>query len=503
MRRNKYSYKILLLVVLIIFVFCIQCSKDITIPDSLIIVVIDDRVLTEAEFIRRVEYTIRPPYCQGNNNVHRKIVLNSLIAEKLLALEVDKLEDWQVDRELENYFVGRKEQLMRQIHYRENALNKVEIDKSVLSKAIKDAHRTYEIEYLSIENSTLAKTITSALSQGVSFDEVASRFIKDSENPRKEITWFEAIALGIESELYEKSFSPGDIIQPVRTTESSYLVMKILGWTDQVDPINSTKLQFYKEVENVLRQIEANKIYTDHLRHSLTGKSIVFHDSTFKLLVEELGEQYYAEHQAPSAINSALWEEYKLRISNTEIEGFASNNNQPLFQFNGEIWTMDMLYKLVEISPIVFREKKIPKKNFAEQVKKSVADLVRDNLITKEAYHLGYDKREEVRLSIEMWSDHYKARKYRNSYLSRLPDSVKASFKTTEQVATYLNQFVDSLQSVYSSDIRINIEKFKSIELTRIDMFAIEKNVPYPIIVPSFPILTTDHKLDYGIQMGY
>jgi hypothetical protein len=29
-------------------------------------------------------------------------------------------------------------------------------------------------------------------------------------------------------------------------------------------------------------------------------------------------------------------------------------------------------------------------------------------------------------------------------------------------------------------------------------MFAISENVPYPVIVPDFPLLTTDHNIDYG-----
>ena len=46
--------------------------------------------------------------------------------------------------------------------------------------------------------------------------------------------------------------------------------------------------------------------------------------------------------------------------------------------------------------------------------------------------------------------------------------------------------------------VEINTDELEKIQLTRIDMFAIQQNVPFPIIVPSFPLLTTDHRLDYG-----
>jgi hypothetical protein len=32
-------------------------------------------------------------------------------------------------------------------------------------------------------------------------------------------------------------------------------------------------------------------------------------------------------------------------------------------------------------------------------------------------------------------------------------------------------------------------------------MTAIQKNVPFPLIVPSFPQLTTNNKLDYGKKL--
>ena len=66
----------------------IGCSRpEPTIPQEKILAEIGGRIITTDEFIRRSEYTIRPPYCRQDNYIHRKIVLNSLIAEKLLALE--------------------------------------------------------------------------------------------------------------------------------------------------------------------------------------------------------------------------------------------------------------------------------------------------------------------------------------------------------------------------------------------------------------------------------
>jgi len=39
---------------------------------------------------------------------------------------------------------------------------------------------------------------------------------------------------------------------------------------------------------------------------------------------------------------------------------------------------------------------------------------------------------------------------------------------------------------------------FESIELSSVDMFVTQGNVPYPVIVPTFPSFTNDSYIDYG-----
>jgi len=57
-----------------------------------ILAVVGDRIITSQDFIRRAEYSIRPLYCRQSNYIHKKIILNSLIAEKLFAIEAEKVQ---------------------------------------------------------------------------------------------------------------------------------------------------------------------------------------------------------------------------------------------------------------------------------------------------------------------------------------------------------------------------------------------------------------------------
>ena len=75
------------------FVLFISCDQQQTKANNQTIhtlALIGDKIITVNDFIKRCEYVPRPVYCKGNSYIHKKIALNSLIAEKLLSLDFDK-----------------------------------------------------------------------------------------------------------------------------------------------------------------------------------------------------------------------------------------------------------------------------------------------------------------------------------------------------------------------------------------------------------------------------
>ena len=63
------------------------------------------------DFIERSEYTPRPLYCKGNSSTEKRIILNSLIGEKLFSMEMKKDVPIQIDK----YLLGRRNQKMREV----------------------------------------------------------------------------------------------------------------------------------------------------------------------------------------------------------------------------------------------------------------------------------------------------------------------------------------------------------------------------------------------------
>ena len=70
----------------------------------------------------------------------------------------------------------------------------------------------------------------------------------------------------------------------------------------------------------------------------------------------------------------------------SEIDEIA---DETLLEIDGEIWTVSRFRKELNIHPLLFRKKRMKKREFAEQFKFAIADLIRDKYIAQEAEKRG------------------------------------------------------------------------------------------------------------------
>jgi len=127
--------------------------------------------------------------------------------------------------------------------------------------------------------------------------------------------------------------------------------------------------------------------------------------------------------------------------------------------------------------------------------------MIRDKYLAQEAYKRGYDKVNVVQRNVNMWQDNLNYQYYKSQYLQSVkPDSV-TEMEYIPLIENFLNPHVDLLQKKYADIIEVDVEAFNNIKLTRIDMSVTQQNVPFVKPVPSFPLVTTDNRLDYGKKM--
>jgi len=166
-----------------------------------------------------------------------------------------------------------------------------------------------------------------------------------------------------------------------------------------------------------------------------------------------------------------------------------------------QVWTVRDLQKLLLRHPLVFRSRQIPKGEFGLEFRNAIADMVRDLAVTEEAYKKGYDRVNVVQRTAGMWRDNLLATWQRNRLLREKGREAEFYKEYQKVIESDLNPHFVELSKKYGKKIEINTDEFEKIKLTSIDMFVTEKNVPFPVVSPNFPLFTTHDLLDYGRKM--
>ena len=456
------------------------------------------------EFIRRAEYTIRPRYCNSDNYIHKKIILNSLIAEKLMALEAGKDNELFRNEKFQDYLRGRKEQSMRQWLYNHDFYEKVQLDSNEIKNVYKLAGRKYKIAYYTIKDSVVLKKVKGKLKQSYSFIDLFSDINKPEEFPQREVSWNTQEHEAILDALFSVPLNKNQIIGPVKIDNNFYTIIKILDWTDRAATTENDVQERLNNVKKLLKIKHSNIQYSQYVGEIMHGKRVEFIGDTFYKLVNIVGPFYIkSEKEKSEAFNQRFWHKESEEIILDDIgDNIERIRDFPLLRIDGEIWAVRDFEKELNLHPLVFRKRRMEGSEFAEQFKLAIVDMIRDKYITEEAYKKGYDRVNIVERNVSMWWDYLLSLYHRNQYLESIGRKEDFNEDYLHNIEQDLNLYIDRLQEKYNDAIEINTDLFEEIQLTRIDLFILQKNVPFPIVVPGFPILTTDNKLDCGKKIN-
>ena len=465
---------------------------------------VGSRIITLQDFIRSAEYSIRPLYCRQANYIHKKIILNTLIAEKLFALEAEKTKVDLLDYGFfQSYIRGRSEQAMRQLHYYEEFYKQVELDSVVVINAYKLAGRTVDITFLNFPDLNSANTIKDLVMEGVSLDSAYSMIWGQDAPPKKYLNWFDKESVDLHKAIFNSNVTKGSIIGPLATDNRTFILLQVNGWIDRPAITESDVSLRMVDVRKRLREHDAEQRYKEWVQNIMTGKQLELNPNVFSSYTEKVADIYLQSDSVKQVQYSKfLWSDPELdfisdSLINAPLKSFAETDI--LFHLDNIPWTIHEFHQELRKHPLVFRKKKMNRGEFQAQLRFAIADLVRDIEITKYCYEKEYEQSSAVKLNRELWYDSSIARYHRDVLFKEKG----FLYDDPEDVATRMNPLVDSLQILYSDQIEIDTDLFESIELTSIDMTVIQQGAPFPKVVPPFPIFTNDNRLDYGRRKEY
>jgi len=498
--EEQINIKVYLIAISFLLIFCKKAAIEQP-QEKILVKISNEATISVNEFIRRAEYTIRPSYCKNNSYIHKKIILNSLIAEKLLALEAEPNNPLTENEKFQLYIQGRKEQAMRQWMHNQEATKKVEIDSSEIKKIYRYAGREFDISYYVIKNSDALKKSWSKIEEdNNNFELVYQAAYSDTVLPKRKITWGNQENIKILKALYSGNVVKGQVLKPIEIDADNYLLIKIEGWKDNLAITEQQVQNRVKKIRETLIQHETAVIWKKNVAQIMSGKSLNFEKDIFSKMSELFFQKYFkSEEEKRNLLTKKIWNLEKEHVKSLDEKELEDILDYPFYSIDGQTWTVKDFNNLLLTHPLIFRNRKMPSKEFASEFRFAIADLMRDYYVTKRAYQKGYDQVNVVQRNADMWQDAVVASYQKEKYLSLLGDSMDTNY--IRVIGKYLNTYVDSLQNQYSKKIEIDIEEFENIQFSSIDLLVKQKNQPFQYIVPSFPVLTTDHHLDYMTKL--
>ena len=120
-----------------------------------------------------------------------------------------------------------------------------------------------------------------------------------------------------------------------------------------------------------------------------------------------------------------------------------------------------------------------------------IQDLIRDKYLSEKAYKKNLDKSDYVNNTVQHWHDHLLAIGKRNLVLKNMGFQGHPG-QNIPVLLNFLRPHIDLIKKKYT--ITKEWEKLKDISVTDIQWVSIREDVPYPQVVPPFPIITNDDR---------
>jgi len=481
----------------LLFFINISCDKTPTInlDQEVIIAKIENKVITVNDFLKRCEYSPRPAYCNGDNYIHKKIALNSLIAEKMLAVEFDRNKQ-AINENQRNFIEGRKEQLMRHLMLKKYGYEDIQLDSILLMQQYQLRKRTYEVEYV-IKNENVLKELNAKENIVTSKENAPVPSVNNISS--KNLSYNDQMVDSIRELLFSSGPELNQVYGPYIATDSTVFYMKVSGWITGVNISDQQKKDTWESVKNEMTEAQALKKYSSYISNLMRDKKIKYDERNFEIFAKLVSNVYKIEKfKKEKMIQSSIWE------SNNAVQietlNLAKNMKEKIIlHHDGKNWTINEIMSLIKKHPLVFRKKNINPNNFTNELKFSLADLFRDMHITKQGYDLGLDQNINVKSETNKWQDYIKSELIKTKYAKSFQKNSNSNDRNNQY--KLITNKIDSLQKAYSNKIKINTDKFEEIELLSIDLFGMYSNQAYNNLEPPFPILTDDHLLDYGSKI--
>jgi hypothetical protein len=367
---------------------------------QIVIAQIDSIKITAEEYFYSYEYG--PAFLKRKSNSKEKH-LRYLINEKLLALD-GYSNNIDTTRQVKQTIKAFNADLSTEEMFRDKILNKIKNTDDEIEMVITEKQIEVNLRWLYTDSNSKITDYLFKLSSGISFDSIFLSQLNDSTifedrslNTTRYIIGRNNPALNsIIDTMETNSYSA-----PIHINDGWYIIYLDNFWKNNlISETEHTRLR--EESVRALTKRKMDVLSDKYVDSLMKSNNAIIKNSSFRILKSYLGKflldrKLYNKWRMEESLNSVLKE---TNITDSEQLNsidlvMLEENNISINDFLEWFWLRDNYIKFNKASL----------QTYSRSLESTIWRMVRDILLTREAYSFGYQNRSEVQKQIDWWRD--------------------------------------------------------------------------------------------------
>ncbi|MDR3628663.1 MAG: peptidylprolyl isomerase [Ignavibacteriaceae bacterium] len=406
--------------------------------------------ISEREFKIRYELVPHLSRDQFSEDSSKQDLANSIIAEKLLAIEANRL-GFDTTEYYKYSAQQIKDLLVRDALYNKVISAQVNISQQDIQKAIDRKSKSLEVKIISAQDSSIIYDYYKKIQSGVSFDSIekySDELEYDSNKAVVKITFGQMQDDFVEDTLY--SLKIGNYTSPVKTN-GGWFIFKLIG-IKSIVPMNAKDPDYDKTILNVIRMRKSRIVGLKYLGKFYKNKKAVVDSTLFIELTNKVSEiltQKKANHDYGN--HGLLYLDEQNLIKLMDDFGPVVLKKDIVHIPKTSLPLKEYLFSLIAY-PFTIKDPSL--NTTAYSLMENLNKYIQYKFLAEEGLKQGLQNAPEVKEDINIWKEDYLAKMLKNTF----KDSVSV---TDEEIK---NEYLNSSET----------EKVNIIEILNDDLEVIE-----------------------------
>lgn len=456
--------------------------------------------ITSEEFIYSYEFGPAFPKRKKNSKL---IHLNYMINEKLLAL--DGYENGLMEKEsAEDFYKDIESDLAAEEMFRKEIVPGITITDAEIEKVIEKKQSEYQIRWLYGNNTQQLEKCLKNLKSGISFDSFFNAQLNDSvliDDRQLKSSLYSIYLKNPQFAQIVDTLNPGMISDPIHTDDGWYIIKIDNIWKN----IITSESEFNKlksESVNAITKSKMDILSDQYVKELFSNENPIIKWNVFSVLISYLAKfiitpEKYSDWGLDNKLEVAL-DNLELKRGEqypglTLVE--SKNNKMSLDEFIVWYRNREQYVKLLKNDLV----------GFSESLEDLVWLMVRDKLLTKEAFGKGYNKSVWVQKQSDWWKDKISYSVYKNELANSITlnseeitlinkkkksQSEIMSQELSKKIIHKIIELKKKYKIVINEDVLDKIKVSSENDKKAIDMYIVKRGNLIPR--PAFPTIDND-----------